>query len=65
MEDYPSLPATSEVNNWYLNVDLMLPCGSGETRGRVNKRAQYNDGNPVGNAKPNPILDSRQYVVEF
>ena len=28
-------------------------------------QAQDSDGNPMGLANPNPILDSRQYIVEF
>ena len=43
----------------------MLPRGSGEARGQMTKRAQENDGKPMGHDKPNPIFDSRKYVVEF
>ena len=31
----------------------------------MTKRARDNDGNPMGTANTNPILDTRQYVVEF
>ena len=31
----------------------------------MKKRAQDNYGNTIGHAKPNPVLDSREYVVEF
>ena len=34
-------------------------------QGRVHKRARDNDGSPIGIANENPILDSREYVVEF
>ena len=34
-------------------------------QGRVVKRLRDNDGNPVGRANDNPILDTREYVVEF
>ena len=34
-------------------------------QGRVTKRLRNNDGNPVGRANANPILDTREYVVEF
>ena len=61
----PSVPATTELNDQYLNVDLMLPRGGNEARGRVTARAQDSDGNPMGLDNPNPILDSRQYIVEF
>ena len=43
----------------------MLPHGSGEARGCVSKLAQENDGNLMGHDNPNPIIDSRQYVVKF
>ena len=33
--------------------------------GRVTKRACDSDGNPLGNAHENPILDTRQYIVKF
>ena len=34
-------------------------------QGRVTKRLRDNDGNPIGRANTNPILDTREYVVEF
>ena len=33
--------------------------------GKVTKCAWDNDGNPVGRAHDNPILDTREYVVEL
>ena len=43
----------------------MLPHSSGKERVRVTNMSQENCGNTMGHAKPNPILDSQQYVVEF
>ena len=43
----------------------MFPCGETISRGRVNERNQYSDGNPVGQANGNPILDSLNYLDEF
>ena len=63
-DESPSLPATSEVNDYYLNVDLMVPHVSSESRGLITKRARDNDGNPMEHANTIPILDSRQYDVE-
>ena len=34
-------------------------------QGRVVKRARDQDGNPIGRANENPILDTRKYVVAF
>ena len=33
--------------------------------GRVTKRARDSEGNPLGTSHENPILDTRQYIVEF
>ena len=33
--------------------------------GRVTKRARDSDGNPLGTVHENPILNTRQYIVEF
>ena len=35
------------------------------TQGKVTKRARDNAGNPVGRANDNPIIDTREYIVEF
>ena len=34
-------------------------------QGRVRKRDRDKDGNPIGRENQNPILDSREYFVEF
>ena len=61
----PSVPTTTELNDQYLNVDLILFRGGNEARGCVTAQAQDYDGNPMGLANPNPILDSCQYIMEF
>ena len=43
----------------------MLPRGDEIAMGRVTKRAHDSDGNPLGTAHENPILDTRQYIVEL
>jgi len=43
----------------------MFPRGTSLARGRVTKRKRDDEGLPMGNANPNPILDTRQYIVEF
>ena len=42
-----------------------LPFGDGLAQGIVTKRARDNDGNVIGRAHDNPILDTRRYVVAF
>ena len=54
---------TPEVGDNYVNVEIMLPRGSTEQRGRVISRKRDSDGHPIGNANDNPILDSRRYKV--
>lgn len=56
---------TPEASDNYLNAELMLPRGSDEARGRVVARKRDAQGNVVGRASDNPILDSRLYLVEF
>ena len=56
---------TPEASDTYVGVAIQLPCAGGEARGRVLKRARDNDGNVIGRAHKKPILDTRQYIVEF
>ena len=58
-------PPTPEADDNYVGAQLMLPRGDSMAQGRVVKRLCDNDGNPVGRANDNPILDTRNYVVEF
>jgi len=59
------LPPTPKVDDNYVGAELMLPRGDSMAQGRVTKRLRDNDGNPVGRANENPILDTREYVVTF
>ena len=64
-DDLPEQTVTPEWGDNYLHVDLMFPRGNTLERGRVTKRARDSEGNPMGTANANPILDTRQYIVEF
>ena len=59
------LPPTTQVNNNYVGANVLLPRGNDMDQGRVRKYAHDNNGNPIGRANENPILHSREYVVEF
>ena len=66
-EDTPDdiLPTTPEVNNNYVGTNVLLLRGNNMAQGRVRKSACDSNGNPIGGANENPILDSREYVFEF
>eukprot|EP01082_Thalassiosira_pseudonana_P011160 g10259.t1 g10259 contig4:1534300-1534839(+) len=56
---------TPENGDEYVNAEVMLPRGNAMQRGRVVKRNLDDDGNIVGTANANPILDTRVYEVMF
>ena len=49
----------------YLGAELSINRGDGEIRGRVVKRARGNDGEFIGRSHNNPLMDSREYWIEF
>ena len=49
----------------YLSTEVMLPKNGQLHRGTVRKRVLSENGDPVGLANENPLLDTREYVVEF
>ena len=61
----PEVTTTPEINDQYLNVDIILPHGGEEARGCMTKWEHKNYANSTGRANANPILDSCQYVVKF
>jgi hypothetical protein len=49
-----------------LNAELIFDVGTNnERRGRVIKRARGLDGEPLGRAHTNPLIDTREYDIEF
>ena len=59
------LEPTPELGDIYLNVDILFPRGDKVEKGCVINRKQNSDGDPIGRANANPILDTRRYDVEF
>eukprot|EP00978_Attheya_sp_CCMP212_P029927 scaffold108273_cov32-Attheya_sp.AAC.1 len=51
----------------YLTMELGIPRGDDDELefAKVTKRAKDDEGNPIGRAHANPLLDSRQYEVQF
>jgi hypothetical protein len=57
--------ATPEELDEYLNAQLLF-CQNGDSRSaRVTKRRRTDDGQLCGQRHENPVLDSREYEVEF
>ena len=58
---------TPEVgDDTYVNMELALPRDdTGPTFAKVTKRVRDANGNPIGKAHDNPILDTRIYEVEY
>ncbi len=63
--DHNDLEVTSEMGDNYLNAEISVPRGGTLAKGRVTSRKQDRDGNPVGLAYANPILDTREYTFAF
>ena len=49
----------------YITAQVLLPKGEEFQIGTVVKRRLDDDGKPIGTSNSNPILDSREYEVEF
>jgi hypothetical protein len=49
----------------YVNAEVLLPISGEMKTGKVKSRKRDSDGYLVGKAHANPIMDSREYVVEF
>ena len=53
----------------YLNKEIALLRGAGDSSdihyGKVTKRLRDAEGRPIGTASENPLMDTREYTVEF
>jgi hypothetical protein len=56
---------TADTMDTYLRTKVLLPRGQGMFKGTVVGRRKGIDGNPLGTANSNPILDTREYEVQF
>lgn len=58
---------TEDTYDPYLGMELGLPCGADDDLhfATVKKRKYDHEGNPIGVANKNPILDTRTYEVLF
>ena len=56
---------TPEAYDEYLTAEVLLPNMGEMTKAKVVGRKRDADGNPIGLRHANPLLDTRQYEVEF
>jgi hypothetical protein len=63
--EYGDAEVMPEIGDNYLSAELMLPKGSVLVKSCVTACKRDRDGNPVGCANDNPILDTRSYIVNF
>jgi hypothetical protein len=54
-----------EIGDNYLSAEISIPRGGSMVKGRVKSRKRDADGNPIGRADAKPILDTREYILEF
>ena len=54
-----------EVFDQYLTANVLLHRGGEPQLGVVRKRFRDANGNPIGRSNTNPLLDTREYEVEF
>ena len=57
--DYGDAEITPKMGDNYLSAEIMLPCCGTMVKGRVAARKRNRDGNPIGLANSNPILDTQ------
>jgi hypothetical protein len=63
--DHGDLEVTPEMGDNYLNAEIYVPRGGTLSKGRVTAWKWDKDGNPIGLANANPILDTREYMFTF
>ena len=56
---------TPEAYDQYLMAQVQLPRGGESQHATVKARKRGPDGNPIGKRNSNPLLDTREYEVEF
>ncbi len=63
--EYGDAVVTPKIGDNYLSAELMLPKGGVMVKGCMTAHKRDQDGNPVGHANDNPILDTRSYIINF
>jgi hypothetical protein len=70
VEDEESMPEADEwyspeAYDQYLTASVLMDRGGDTMLGTVKNRKRDSEGNPVGRSNMNPLLDTREYEVEF
>ena len=66
IEEPEEVPSDGGLLDQYIGAELIFENEDGSPRkGTVVKRAQGEDGKPLGRYHPNPVVDTRKYIVEF
>jgi hypothetical protein len=63
--DHGNLEVIQEMGDIYLSAEISVPRGGTLVKGCVTSQKQDKDGNPVGLANANPILDIHEYTFTF
>ncbi len=63
--DHADLEVTPEMGDNYLSAEISAPRGGTLAKGHVISRKRDTEGNPIGLANTNPILDTREYTFTF
>jgi hypothetical protein len=63
--DHDDLEVTPKMGDNYLNTEISVPRGGTLAKGRVTSRKRDTEGNSIGLANANPIIDTREYTFTF
>jgi hypothetical protein len=65
--DFPDLElkVSPETADNYVRAEIVFPRGDILKRGKVTSRKRDHNGDPIGLANDNRILDTREYVIRF
>ena len=63
--DYGDAEITPKMGDNYLTAEIMLPRGGSMVKGHISARKRDWDGNLIGLANSNPLLDTHSYIFDF
>jgi hypothetical protein len=63
--DHGDLEVTPEMGDNYLNAEISVPQGGTLMKGHATFLKRDKEGNPIGPANTNPIVDTHEYAFTF